>query len=146
MGPFEFEDQCLTPQLKSSCRLWPPHDIEVKNTINLWFCIRWRSMLQAIVHKVVCCALNAVSGFHIGFPFRFKLDFILWYSNDKGSEFSIYHDNSSDNNILGCYPIPPPDPNYLANIFGPVFMEDPANMMPVPSPRTPRTPHTGNQG
>ena len=30
MGPFEFEDQCLTPQLKSSCRLWPPHDIEVK--------------------------------------------------------------------------------------------------------------------
>ena len=47
--------------------------------------------------------------------------------------------------ILGCYPIPPPDPNYLANIFGPVFMEDPANMMPVPSPRTPRTPHTGNQ-
>jgi len=27
MGPFEFKDQCLTPQLKSS---WPPHVIEVK--------------------------------------------------------------------------------------------------------------------
>merc|ERR1719315_764290 len=43
---------------------------------------------------------------------------------------------------LGCYPIPPPDPSHLAHIFGPAFMEDPANMIPVPSPRTPRTPHT----
>merc|ERR1719427_1253510 len=43
---------------------------------------------------------------------------------------------------LGCYPIPPPDPAHLAHIFGPAFMEDPANLVPVPSPRTPRTPHT----
>jgi len=65
----------------------------------------------------------------------------------QGSQYSVASDLwslglSLLEMALGCYPIPPPDPNYLANIFGPVFTEDPANMMPVPSPRTPRTPHT----
>jgi len=65
----------------------------------------------------------------------------------QGSQYSVASDLwslglSLLEMALGCYPIPPPDPNYLASIFGPVFMEDPANMMPVPSPRTPRTPHT----
>jgi len=65
----------------------------------------------------------------------------------QGSQYSVASDLwslglSLLEMALGCYPIPPPDPNYLATIFGPVFTEDPANMMPVPSPRTPRTPHT----
>ena len=65
----------------------------------------------------------------------------------QGSQYSVASDLwslglSLLEMALGCYPIPPPDPSHLAHIFGPAFMEDPANMMPVPSPRTPRTPHT----
>jgi len=65
----------------------------------------------------------------------------------QGSQYSVASDLwslglSLVEMALGCYPIPPPDPNNLAAIFGPVFTEDPANMMPVPSPRTPRTPRT----
>jgi len=68
----------------------------------------------------------------------------------QGSQYSVASDLwslglSLLEMALGCYPIPPPDPHHLANLFGPVFMEDPANMMPVPSPRTPRTPHTGSK-
>lgn len=39
---------------------------------------------------------------------------------------------------IGMYPIPPPDPQLLANIFGPKFSEDPENMTPSPSSRSPR--------
>lgn len=39
---------------------------------------------------------------------------------------------------IGMYPIPPPDPQVLALIFGPKFMEDPENMTPSPSSRSPR--------
>jgi len=65
----------------------------------------------------------------------------------QGSQYSVASDLwslglSLVEMALGCYPIPPPDPNHLAQIFGPAFTEDPANMMPVPSPRTPRTPRT----
>lgn len=65
----------------------------------------------------------------------------------QGSQYSVASDLwslglSLLEMALGCYPIPPPDPSHLAQIFGPAFMEDPANMIPVPSPRTPRTPHT----
>jgi len=64
----------------------------------------------------------------------------------QGSQYSVASDLwslglSLLEMALGCYPIPPPDPSYLAQIFGPTFTEDPANMVPpVPSPRTPRTP------
>merc|ERR1719153_610768 len=65
----------------------------------------------------------------------------------QGSQYSVASDLwslglSLLEMALGCYPIPPPDPNELAKKFDPVFKEDPQNMMPVPSPRTPRTPHT----
>lgn len=66
----------------------------------------------------------------------------------QGSQYSVASDLwslglSLLEMSLGCYPIPPPDPNRLAHIFGPTFSEDPANMIPMPSPRTPRsTPHT----
>ena len=86
----------------------------------------------------------------------------------QGSQYSVASDLwslglSLVEMALGCYPIPPPDPNHLAQvmimiiiikmimkmmmiiflqIFGAAFTEDPANMMPVPSPRTPRTPRT----
>lgn len=39
---------------------------------------------------------------------------------------------------IGMYPIPPPDPQVLAAIFGPKFTEDPENMTPSPSSRSPR--------
>ena len=39
---------------------------------------------------------------------------------------------------IGMYPIPPPDPQILANIFGTKFSEDPDNMTPSPSSRSPR--------
>ena len=39
---------------------------------------------------------------------------------------------------IGMYPIPPPDPQILASIFGPKFSEDPDNMTPSPSSRSPR--------
>lgn len=39
---------------------------------------------------------------------------------------------------IGMYPIPPPDPQILANIFGPKFSEDPENMIQSPSSRSPR--------
>nr|CAG4634874.1 EOG090X08J3 [Alona affinis] len=39
---------------------------------------------------------------------------------------------------IGMYPIPPPDPQILAAIFGPKFTEDPDNMTPSPSSRSPR--------
>lgn len=39
---------------------------------------------------------------------------------------------------IGMYPIPPPDPQLLAAIFGPKFSEDPENMTPSPSSRSPR--------
>ena len=39
---------------------------------------------------------------------------------------------------IGMYPIPPPDPNILAALFGPKFTEDPDNMTPSPSSRSPR--------
>ena len=65
----------------------------------------------------------------------------------QGSQYSVASDLwslglSLVEMALGCYPIPPPDPQHLAHIFGPAFTEDPANMIPVPSPRTPRTPCT----
>ena len=65
----------------------------------------------------------------------------------QGSQYSVASDLwslglSLLEMALGCYPIPPPDPSHLAHIFGPEFMQDPANLIPVPSPRTPRTPHT----
>ena len=62
----------------------------------------------------------------------------------QGSQYSVASDLwslglSLLEMALGCYPIPPPDPTYLATIFGPTFTEDPQNMVPpVPSPRTPR--------
>jgi len=68
----------------------------------------------------------------------------------QGSQYSVASDLwslglSLLEMALGCYPIPPPDPNHLANIFGPTFTEDPQNMVPpVPSPRTPRTPMGSN--
>nr|SVE70506.1 EOG090X08J3 [Daphnia similis]SVE72388.1 EOG090X08J3 [Daphnia similis] len=39
---------------------------------------------------------------------------------------------------IGMYPIPPPDPQALAAIFGAKFSEDPDNMTPSPSSRSPR--------
>jgi len=39
---------------------------------------------------------------------------------------------------IGMYPIPPPDPNILASMFGAKFTEDPDNMTPSPSSRSPR--------
>nr|CAG4644901.1 EOG090X08J3 [Leptodora kindtii] len=42
---------------------------------------------------------------------------------------------------IGMYPIPPPDPQILANIFGPKFSEDPENMIQSPSSRSPRQSH-----
>lgn len=39
---------------------------------------------------------------------------------------------------IGMYPIPPPDPQALALIFGAKFSEDPDNMTPSPSSRSPR--------
>jgi len=65
----------------------------------------------------------------------------------QGSQYSVASDLwslglSLVEMALGCYPIPPPDPHHLAHIFGPAFTEDPNNMIPVPSPRTPRTPCT----
>ena len=39
---------------------------------------------------------------------------------------------------IGMYPIPPPDPNILASMFGSKFTEDPDNMTPSPSSRSPR--------
>jgi len=41
---------------------------------------------------------------------------------------------------IGMYPIPPPDPNILASMFGAKFTEDPDNMTP-PSNRSPRQSH-----
>jgi len=63
----------------------------------------------------------------------------------QGSQYSVASDLwslglSLLEMALGCYPIPPPDPAFLAQSFGPTFLEDPQNMLP--SPRTPRTPHT----
>jgi len=65
----------------------------------------------------------------------------------QGSQYSVASDLwslglSLVEMALGCYPIPPPSPHHLAQIFGPAFTEDPNNMIPVPSPRTPRTPRT----
>merc|ERR1719422_862370 len=50
----------------------------------------------------------------------------------QGSQYSVASDLwslglSLVEMALGCYPIPPPDPNHLAQIFGPAFTEDPAN-------------------
>jgi len=42
---------------------------------------------------------------------------------------------------IGMYPIPPPDPNILASMFGAKFTEDPDNMTPSPSSRSPRQSH-----
>jgi len=42
---------------------------------------------------------------------------------------------------IGMYPIPPPDPNILASMFGSKFTEDPDNMTPSPSSRSPRQSH-----
>nr|CAG4641807.1 EOG090X08J3 [Eurycercus lamellatus] len=39
---------------------------------------------------------------------------------------------------IGMYPIPPPDPQILAAIFGSKFTEEPDNMTPSPSSRSPR--------
>lgn len=69
----------------------------------------------------------------------------------QGSQYSVASDLwslglSLLEMALGCYPIPPPDPAHLAKVFGPAFLEDPANLIPVPSPRTPRTPHTPQAG
>ena len=63
----------------------------------------------------------------------------------QGSQYSVASDLwslglSLLEMALGCYPIPPPDPGHLAHSFGPAFLEDPQNL--VPSPRTPRAPHT----
>ena len=60
----------------------------------------------------------------------------------QGSQYSVASDLwslglSLLEMSLGVYPIPPPDPNHLAHIFGPAFAEDPANFI-APSPRTPR--------
>jgi len=68
----------------------------------------------------------------------------------QGSQYSVASDLwslglSLLEMSLGVYPIPPPDPNRLAHIFGPAFAEDPANFI-APSPRTPRTPHTPHSG
>ena len=46
----------------------------------------------------------------------------------QGSQYSVASDLwslglSLVEMALGCYPIPPPDPNNLAAIFGPVFTE-----------------------
>ena len=46
----------------------------------------------------------------------------------QGSQYSVASDLwslglSLVEMALGCYPIPPPDPNNLAAIFGPVFSE-----------------------
>nr|CAG4644070.1 EOG090X08J3 [Lepidurus arcticus] len=42
---------------------------------------------------------------------------------------------------IGMYPIPPPDPQTLTAIFGSKFSEDPDNMTPSPSSRSPRQSH-----
>ncbi|CAG0891624.1 unnamed protein product [Darwinula stevensoni] len=45
---------------------------------------------------------------------------------------------------IGTYPIPPPDPETLAQIFGPKFKEYPDNMnQPTPSTRSPRSSQFG---
>ena len=69
--------------------------------------------------------------------------FILQPERLQGTHYSIQSDVwslglSLVEMAIGMYPIPPPDPQILAAIFGPKFSENQDNMTPSPSSRSPR--------